>query len=36
MPFSCFDNEDDVISLLKRRRQFDGGQISASKSEKST
>ena len=36
MPFCCFDIENDGISLLKRRRQFDGGQISASKSEKPT
>ena len=37
MPFYYrFDIGNDRIRLLKRRRQFDGGQISASKSEKPT
>ena len=37
MPFSYrFDIGNDGIRLLKRRRQFDGGQISASRSEKPT
>ena len=33
MPLCCFDIGNNGISLLKRRQQFDGGQISASKSE---
>ena len=36
MPLCCFDIGNNGISLLKRRQQFDGGQISASKSEKPT
>ena len=36
MPFCCFDIDNDGIRLLKRHRQFNGGQISASKSEKPT
>ena len=31
-----FNISNDEIRLLKRRRQFNGGQISASKSEKPT
>ena len=36
MPLCCFDIGNKGVSLLKRRQQFDGGQISASKSEKPT
>ena len=37
MPFCYrFDMGKDGIRLLKRRLQFDGGQISASKTEKRT